>query len=239
MSTDESCRYMTRKEGTFAGFAQKIFLSLAYNVWRRELKRFVRAQKATHLRVVDVGCGPGVLLGCLQTWFPETELIGIDQSEELLKVAQLRCKGMTAVKGDASALPLPDGFADVVFALHIVEHLIQPSQFFAEARRVVRPGGMFVIATPNAEGLGAKVMGRRWNGYSDPTHVSLHGPSFWRKLLVKSGFDIASHGTTGLTGLPLMNKMPIGLIHWIPCFFWGYFPWKFGEASIYVAIRRP
>jgi ubiquinone/menaquinone biosynthesis C-methylase UbiE len=238
MSVNEVCRYMPHAEDTIAGKAEKSFRLLAYHVWKRELMRFLGAQPNAHLRAVDVGCGPGFLLGCLRTWFHDAELIGIDQSEDLLKIAQSRCKSMAALKGDATALPLPDGFADAAFALHVVEHLAQPSQFFTEARRVVRPGGLLVIATPNAEGLGARAMGRRWSGYSDPTHVSLHGPSFWRDMLNKSGFDIAREGTTGLSGIPLLNTMPFGLIHWIPGFFWGYFPWRFGEACVYVAIRR-
>jgi ubiquinone/menaquinone biosynthesis C-methylase UbiE len=235
---NEGCRYMPHAENTLAGIAEKSFRLLAYNVWRRELIQFVKTQTAARPRVVDVGCGPGFLLGCLQTWFHDAELIGIDQSEDLLNVAQSRCKSMAALKGDASALPLPDGFADAVFALHVVEHLAQPSEFFAEAHRVVRPGGLLVIATPNAEGLGARVMGRRWSGYSDPTHISLHGPSYWSKMLDASGFRIVRHGTTGLSGILYLNKMPLALIHWIPTFFCGYFPWTHGEACVFVAIRR-
>jgi ubiquinone/menaquinone biosynthesis C-methylase UbiE len=230
---------MPRAESTIPGKAEKLFRLLAYDVWRRELKRFGRSQETSRIRIVDVGCGPGFLLWCIENWFPGAELIGVDRSEDLLKVAKSRCKRMTALKGDASALPLPGGYADVVFALHVVEHLTQPGQFFAEARRVVRPGGLLVIATPNAEGLGARLMGRRWSGYSDPTHISLHGPSFWAEMLDKSGFAIAHHGTTGLSGIPLLDKMPLALIHRIPCFFFGHFPWELGEADICAAIRRP
>jgi ubiquinone/menaquinone biosynthesis C-methylase UbiE len=229
---------MPHAEGTISGKSERSFRLFAYSVWKRELKRFIRDRSIVRPRIVDVGCGPGFLLGCLQTWFHDAELTGIDQSEELLEVAQLGCKSMTALQGDASALPLPDRSADAVFALHVVEHLMQPSRFFVEARRVVRPGGLLVIATPNPEGLGARVMKSHWIGFSDPTHVSLHGPAFWRELLENSGFDIVRQGTTGLSGIPLLNKLPFGLIHWIPCFLWGFFPWKFGEACVYVAIRR-
>ncbi len=239
MPMSEVSRYMPRAENTISGKVEKLFRLLAYDVWRRELKRFGRSQETSRIRIVDVGCGPGYLCWCIESWFPGAELIGVDRSEDLLKVAKLRCKRMTALKGDASELPLPDGYADAAFALHVVEHLNQPGQFFAEARRVVRPGGLLVIATPNAEGLGARLMGRRWSGYSDPTHISLHGPSFWLDILGKSGFDVARHGTTGLSGIPLLNSMPLGLIHWIPSFFCGYFPWKLGEAYVCVAIRRP
>jgi SAM-dependent methyltransferase len=238
MPVTQAQLYMPRAEGTMRGNTENFFRRLQYHLWGRELRRFAASQPASRLRIVDVGCGPGFLLRCMARWFHGAELVGVDQSQALLEIAQSRCAKMSAHIGDACALPLADGSADVAFALHVVEHLRQPDRFFAEARRVVRPGGLLVIATPNAESLGARIMGRKWIGFSDPTHVSLHGPSYWSEMLDRSGFEIARHGTTGLSGIPLLNRMPLGLIHWIPTFFFGYFPWTLGEAYICVATRR-
>ena len=238
MPVTQAQLYMPRAEGTLRGSAENLFRRLQYNLWGRELRRFAAEHPASRLRIVDIGCGPGFLLRCFARWFQGAELVGVDQSQALLQIAQSRCKGMKALLGDACALPLADGSADVAFALHVVEHLARPGEFFAEARRVVRPGGMLVIATPNAASLGARVMGSKWIGFSDPTHISLHRPSYWSAMLDESGFEIARDGTTGLSGIPLLNKMPLGLIHWIPTFFFGYFPWKLGEAYICVATRR-
>jgi SAM-dependent methyltransferase len=238
MLTNEARRYLPRAEHSLAGKAEKLYRMFAYDVWRRELGRFSREQNTVRLRVVDVGCGPGFLLGCIERWFPAAELIGVDQSEDLLMVAQSRCKSMTALQGDASRIPLPDASTDAAFALHVVEHLQEPDDFFREARRVVRPGGLLVVATPNLDGLGAKLMKRKWSGYSDPTHISLHGETFWSESMARSGFEITHRGTTGLSGIPLLKSMPLSLIHWIPTFLCGYFPWKLGEACVCVAIRR-
>lgn len=141
MSTNNANRYMPRHaQNTVRGRAKHLFNQLTYNVWRRELKRFRKTQPDRQLRIVDIGCGPGFLLGCLRGWFPSVELTGVDQSEDLLRVAEARCPRMIGLKGDATALPLPDGYADVAFALHVVEHLPHPDQFFTEVRRVLRPG---------------------------------------------------------------------------------------------------
>jgi SAM-dependent methyltransferase len=240
MSEDEAHRYMPHHaQDSIRGRAKHLFNQLTYNVWRRELTRFSKLHPDRPLKIVDIGCGPGFLLGCFEGWFPAAELTGVDQSEDLLGVAKARCKKMIALIGDASSLPLPDGYVDVAFALHVVEHLPQPDQFFCEARRILRPGGLLVIATPNLEGIGARLMGKRWQGYDDPTHISLHGPSYWNEQMDKSGFEIVRHGTTGLSGIPLLNRLPLGLIHWIPGFIFGYFPWKLGEACVCTAIRRP
>ncbi|MGH9343870.1 MAG: class I SAM-dependent methyltransferase, partial [Terriglobia bacterium] len=141
--------------------------------------------------------------------------------------------------GDARVLPLKNESVDVLFALHVVEHLDDPAAFFAQAARVLRPGGRLVIATPNAEGLGARLMKDRWMGHSDPTHIALNGPSFWQNLVRSAGFRIVHDGTTGLTGIPWLNRMPLGLIHWVPTFIFGYFPWNLGEAYICTASKQP
>jgi SAM-dependent methyltransferase len=122
--------------------------------------------------------------------------------------------------------------------LHVVEHLTAPTEFFSEARRVLRPGGHLVIATPNASGLGARLMKDKWQGFSDPTHIALNAASYWRNLVTDAGFTICREGTTGLTGIPGFNRMPLGLIHWIPTFFFGFYPWELGEAYICVALKH-
>ena len=201
MPVTQAQLYLPREEGTLRGSAENLFRRLQYNLWGRELRRFASQHPSSRLRIVDVGCGPGFLLRCFARWFQCAELTGVDQSRALLQIAQSRCDGMKALLGDACALPLGDRSADVAFALHVVEHLAQPEQFFAEARRVVRPGGLLVIATPNAASLGARMMGTRWIGFSDPTHISLHPPSYWSELLRRSGFEIVRRAQDRVTGL--------------------------------------
>lgn len=235
---NEACRYMPHAESTLRGKAEKVFRSLSYDFWRRELKRAQRGRKRNEqFRIVDIGCGPGFLLGCLVRWFPEAELIGVDASDQLLGIAKSRSKRIKVLKGDACSLALTYASVDVLFALHIVEHLPRPVDFLGEAHRVLRPGGLLVMATPNLNGLGARLMKRRWSGYSDPTHISLNGPPFWRQMLKAAGFQVTHDGTTGLSGIPVLNRMPLALIHWAPSFFFGFYGWQLGEAYVCTALR--
>lgn len=237
MST--GCMYMPHPAHTLKGRAQGLFRRLSYDLWKRELKRFGLSRKtSSKYTIVDVGCGPGFLLACLEGWFPGVHLIGVDANDQLLQAAQARCRSAKLLNGDACRIPIEDQSADVVFALHVTEHLPAPSEFFDQARRVLRPGGLLVIATPNADGLGARIMKGNWQGFSDPTHIALHAPPFWRGLVKGSGFSISREGTTGLTGIPWLNKMPLGLVHWVPTFFFGFYPWERGEAYICVAVKQ-
>ena len=238
MSLDPGLRYLPRERHTMAGCWEALFRRLAYHFWRRRLKRFAALSPAAPLRVVDLGCGPGFLLHAIHGWFPPMLLTGVDRSAALLRVAQSLCPAISVLEGDAAAIPLDDGAADVLFALHVVEHLPRPELLFREAHRVLRTDGMLLMATPNPEGLGARLMGARWSGYSDPTHISLHGESFWLGQLEAEGFAVIRHGTTSLSGLPLLGQMPLALLHWIPTFFCGHFPWRYGEACVVEAMRR-
>jgi len=234
----ESCRYMPQPESTPRGKAQKVYRMCSYDIWRRELRKFKRTIRR-RITIVDVGCGPGFLLSCIRSWFPDDELLGVDASDELLEVARSRCRTLSTIKGDACSLPLPDKSADVIFALHIVEHLERPRDFLSQVWRVLRPGGLLVLATPNAKGLGARIMKSRWQGFDDPTHISLNAPSFWRQALQDAGLEIKNDGTTGLSGVPILNRMPFSLLHGIPGFFFGFYRWNLGEAYVCTAIKPP
>jgi SAM-dependent methyltransferase len=92
--------------------------------------------------VLDVGCGDGALgrplLQAGVAW------IGLDLSATLLRDAPRR-----TVRADATALPFPDETFGAVTALYMLYHLAAPEQAIAEARRVLRPGGLFVAAAPS------------------------------------------------------------------------------------------
>lgn len=230
--------YMPEAADTLRGKAQIAFRRLSYRFWRREIGRLkASAAEGERLKIVEVGCGPGFLLSAVEAWFPGVCLTGVDADLQLLQVVASRCARVRTIQADACALPLAAGSADVLFALHVVEHLPDPQRFFVEAHRVLAPRGLLVIATPNLGGLGATVMRRSWQGYKDPTHISLKRWSCWRAMVERSGFSVRRDGTTGLAGLPLLNKLPFGLIHWIPTFFFGHFPWVWGEAYVCTATR--
>jgi SAM-dependent methyltransferase len=54
-----------------------------------------------------------------------------------------------AIQGNLAELPLPDGSVDIVVNFQVIEHLWDQAQFIAECARVLRPGGLLMISTPN------------------------------------------------------------------------------------------
>ncbi len=96
--------------------------------------------------MLDVGCGTGGNLAALRAAFPEASFTGVDASEDALEASRRR--GLHVVAGDASALPVADGSADIVSALDVLEHLDDDRAAVREMARVLRPGGLLVVTVP-------------------------------------------------------------------------------------------
>lgn len=98
---------------------------------------------------VDIGTGPGLLLGMLRARYPDGRVIGVEVQPVMLAAARPLAEacGAEIVEADVAAgpLPLPDGVADVVTAVHLFHELPFPPALLAEVQRLLRPGGVFVM----------------------------------------------------------------------------------------------
>lgn len=103
-------------------------------------------------RIVDIGCGTGVVALTLAEREPGVTVTGIDLSDGMLafaaaKAAKLKLGDRVEfIKGDAEALNLPGNSVDAVVSLYAWRHLPNPGKAAAEVFRVLRPGGLFAVA---------------------------------------------------------------------------------------------
>jgi SAM-dependent methyltransferase len=107
-------------------------------------------------RLIDLGTGRGELIAAAAA--RGADATGVEYSEAAVALAQrtLTAHGHPAgariIRADARAVPLPDGEADLVTLIDVIEHLTVPEQRLAlrEARRLLRPGGRILLYTfPN------------------------------------------------------------------------------------------
>ena len=102
--------------------------------WEEEVDALIRALGALPpAHTLDVACGTGFLTRHLPG-----EVVGLDQSESMLEIAQARVPGAVFVRGDALELPFPDAAFERVFTGHFFGHLEEEERrrFLAQARRV-------------------------------------------------------------------------------------------------------
>lgn len=98
-------------------------------------------------RVLELGCGTGRVLGPLRA--RGALVAGVDFAPAMLAKAAARHPDVELVLHDLSAPPLPfaDASFDVVVSSLVLEHIADLGRFFAEARRLCRPGGSMALST--------------------------------------------------------------------------------------------
>jgi len=96
------------------------------------------------LRVLDLGCGKGRFAARLSD--AGASVVGLDLSAAMLAAA----RGLDRVRASARRLPFADSAFHAVVAVEVFEHLTDLDSVLAEARRVLRPGGLLAVVDKNA-----------------------------------------------------------------------------------------
>jgi len=154
-------------------------------------------------RVLDIGSGTGMLLRNLAGLYPEAELIGLDLAFGMGLKARANLAANASVRfmtGDAEALPFRDRSFDLVVSTSTFQWLESLDRVFAEAFRVLAPGGWFVFAQ-----FGGKTLFELRNSYrsawegeglgpEERTH-SFHAASAVEAVLGRAGFNVSQIST--------------------------------------------
>lgn len=144
--------YQTESQRAFDRQAP-VYDTSGYSRHAQALYPVVLAQLAQvpHRSVLDLGCGTGALLAAILGRWPETDCTGLDLSEGMLGEARRKLGSRARlVQGEAATLPFADGSFEVVVCTDSFHHYPQPERVLEEVRRVLRPGGVFLLADTTA-----------------------------------------------------------------------------------------
>ena len=143
---DPRARIRESYDAAAEGYADKLFSELdGKPLDRHLLNRFSEALRGRG-KVADLGCGPGHVARYLRDH--GLSVVGIDLAPEMVRVASKRTSGIEFRTGDMGALDLPEASLAGIVAFYAIVHHgeAELAPLFAEWHRVLRPGGLALIA---------------------------------------------------------------------------------------------
>src|SRR5207249_6661628 len=148
-------------------------------------------------RLLDVGCGTGVIAGTLRDlgW----DVYGVEPDPRAGALAQRRLGSERVAIGTLDTVDLPASSFDVMTAQQVIEHVPDPLAFLSHARRLLRQGGRVVLTTPNAHSLCHRRFGRNWRELDPPRHLHLFSLSDLSTCASRVGLIVESARTTART----------------------------------------
>jgi SAM-dependent methyltransferase len=142
-------------------------------------------------RILDVGCANGRFLGLLRDFGADGwELVGIDS--DAAAVREARARGFDASVSRVEDYEDAAGGFDAVIMLQLIEHVEDPVAIAERVFALLRPGGYFIVETPNLGGLDYRLFrGCWWGHYHFPRHWNLFSTAALHRMLQDRGFEIA------------------------------------------------
>lgn len=157
-------------------------------------------------KILDAPCGDGeVSVELAKLGF---EISAVDMVDELLPAARVALDGRFRVADMTRPLPWPDASFDLILCVEGIEHLEDSFAFLREMRRLIKPGGIAIITTPNILSLRSRMRFFGSGFYNqDPRpldesarhplhHIGLRTFPELRYALHTSGFEIMDVGAT-------------------------------------------
>jgi dolichol-phosphate mannosyltransferase len=169
-----------------ADYDERAFYSLIplQRYWQRRRHRIAISWARGADRVLDIGCGSSVIIQSLNN------AVGMDVS--MGKLRFLRRRGIELVRGSAFSLPFRDDAFDCVISSQVIEHIPYDDVLFTEIKRVLAPGGLLIIGTPDYSTLGWQIIEPLYGtlmpgGYRDE-HITHYTRESLSGILVDHGF---------------------------------------------------
>jgi SAM-dependent methyltransferase len=159
-------------------------------------------------RLLDVGFGAGAFLdaAAAERW----TAVGVEVSRPC--AIRARARGFEVFEGPLEDARFPDRHFDVVLAVEVIEHAVDPRGMVAEIGRILRPGGLFWATTPHARGLSARLLGLGWSVFAPPEHLQILTIGGARSLVTACGFARVGISTHGVNVVELVGAAVPGVV---------------------------
>jgi 2-polyprenyl-3-methyl-5-hydroxy-6-metoxy-1,4-benzoquinol methylase len=170
-----------------------------------------------NVRILDIGCGFGESLGYHKA--RGCDVYGVEADENIRRVADKYGYKVHIGLFDPNIYDLD--FFDYVTMDQVIEHVLNPVETLSDISKVIKPGGVLILGTPNSNGWGANMFGDRWVHWHTPYHL---------QLFSKKSMSLAAERA----------RLTVEKVETITSSDWLYFQWihlltrpKIGEVSVF------
>ena len=136
-------------------------------------------------RLLDIGCGNGDFLVTARKagW----EVSGVEPDPKAAIAAGKQ--GVDVTLGTVDLLANQSNCFDAITLSHVIEHVHEPKKLLEAVQRLLKPGGVVSIDTPNIQSHGATLYKKSWRGIEAPRHLVLFNSTSLSELLNEMGFS--------------------------------------------------
>lgn len=153
------------------------------------------------LKILEIGFGSGRML----TKFLEKghEVSGVDAEMLEIEVGDRLNKEGTLYRDNFENIDLQKNEFDVIYGIHVIEHVENPEIVFRKCYESVRDDGIVYFLTPNSESKGLTVFKDAWWNLEDPTHIRFFSSDSVKTMMGKAGFENVQ------TGIPVWDSLTL------------------------------
>ncbi len=154
-------------------------------------------------RLLDVGCGSGEFLALMRQC--EWHVFGVEVTSSGARLAR-ETYGLDVFCGTLAEASFPDEWFDVVTFYGVLDYLPSPRATLCEVHRILAPGGIVVVSSPNMGSLQARAFRAYWYHLDVPRHTYFYSLTTLKHLLQATGFEpfrvdyfcYEYHGSSGI-----------------------------------------
>ena len=166
------------------------------------------ARKNSYENILDIGCHEGDLLKKISTNCQCKNIFGIDIYKEGLEICKNKFpdfKENFSLQNIDNGVDYPDKFFDLITMAAVLEHVFNPIFVVEEVKRILKPGGVFIVEVPNIVFIKYRLnllFGKRprtsWDYGWDGGHLQLFTKNDLENLLEQKGFTIIKSTGSGI-----------------------------------------
>ena len=144
--------------------------------------------------ILDIACGECYMLDALKEINPKLNLFATEHETTKQNVIN---KGYKFLEGDF--FPKTDIKFDLIILTEAIEHINDVNAFLEHVYKILKPGGLIYMTTPNFSCLERLIMGSKWTMLDPPEHLSYFSPKTLNKALVNKNFTKVFNRTENIS----------------------------------------